>query len=591
MAGLPGGCNPADVLYKLAHGRGIKAPEFVQLSEEGPPHAKTFTWHCSFLEGQYSSTGRGRSKKEARNDSAKNLITQLDLSTLPQKHQKQHQGGAKAGAKRKAASDENYEDYSGQVKQGGKKKNRFGGGPQPLFGDSPGFGRGFQSMGNQDFGHFQAMGGAGFGNNFQSGYGYSDSMGVPGGWQSMGMQGEMGCMNPMGGMGPWDPPMMGMGGYYGGGNNFYKPKPSVADKQVMSRHQEIYPGDEELETILTLVDNIEKVLKKISDKFIVKTGENDREIKGVARVGDLAKGLLLTGDKEVNLVVMCNNKPTTTLLEDITTAMKEELESSTTKYEVHMFPEEGGLCVTSSEQGENEVPFQVTVTLTSTILRNQAIADQDKTKEEKEEVKSEDSPAVSSLLPREKGIHALAELRHSKWFSAVAANLPSCVETIRMMRDKVQRDISWSGLTGWATELLVERALASADRNLSPSSALMRVMEVVASGLLMPDGQGIQDPCEREEINVFNSLSLQTREDITKQAQIDLRNIHFRNIHLVIGSKEWDSHKPSGKEKQETPSLSSTDQGDVKKEEVKSEDVKSEDVKIESVTKNEEVKE
>ena len=50
MAGLPGGCNPADVLYKLAHGRGIKAPEFVQLSEEGPPHAKTFTWHCSFLE-------------------------------------------------------------------------------------------------------------------------------------------------------------------------------------------------------------------------------------------------------------------------------------------------------------------------------------------------------------------------------------------------------------------------------------------------------------------------------------------------------------------------------------------------------------
>merc|ERR1712013_141795 len=99
------------------------------------------------------------------------------------------------------------------------------------------------------------------------------------------------------------------------------------------------------------------------------------------------------------------------------------------------------------------------------------------------------------------------------------------------------------------------------------------------------------DPCEREEINVINSVSLQTREDITKQAQIDLRNIHFRNIHLVIGSKEWDSHKPSGKEKQETPSLSSTDQGDVKKEEVKSEDVKSEDVKIESVTKNEEVKE
>ena len=26
--GFPGGCNPADVLYKLAHSRGIKAPIF-----------------------------------------------------------------------------------------------------------------------------------------------------------------------------------------------------------------------------------------------------------------------------------------------------------------------------------------------------------------------------------------------------------------------------------------------------------------------------------------------------------------------------------------------------------------------------------
>ena len=97
-----------------------------------------------------------------------------------------------------------------------------------------------------------------------------------------------------------------------------------------------------------------------------------------------------------------------------------------------------------------------------------------------------------------------------------------------MMRDKVQRDISWSGLSGWATELLVERSIYSADRNLSPSSALKRVMEVVASGLLMPDGQGIKDPCEREETNVFDCLTKQMREDITKQAQLDLRNIHFR---------------------------------------------------------------
>ena len=177
----------------------------------------------------------------------------------------------------------------------------------------------------------------------------------------------------------------------------------------------------------------------------------------------------------------------------------------------------------------------MTVTLTSTLLR-------------KEEVKEEATP---SLLPKDKGLLALAELRHSKWFSAMAANLSSCVESIRIMRDKVQRDPVWSSLGGWAIELLVERALFSAGRNLSPSSALMRIMEVVASGLLMPDGQGIKDPCEREETSVFSHMTLQMKEDVTKQAQLELRNIHYRSasvrlqvylsdlfsrkIHLVLG--------------------------------------------------------
>ena len=190
----------------------------------------------------------------------------------------------------------------------------------------------------------------------------------------------------------------------------------------------------------------------------------------------------------------------------------------------------------------------MTVTLTSTLLR-------------KEEVKEEATP---SLLPKDKGLLALAELRHSKWFSAMAANLSSCVESIRIMRDKVQRDPVWSSLGGWAIELLVERALFSAGRNLSPSSALMRIMEVVASGLLMPDGQGIKDPCEREETSVFSHMTLQMKEDVTKQAQLELRNIHYRSasirlqvylsdlfsrkIHLVLGLAMLD---PNHKKEQE----------------------------------------
>ena len=39
-----------------------------------------------------------------------------------------------------------------------------------------------------------------------------------------------------------------------------------------------------------------------------------RELKGVMRVGLLAKGLLLHGDLELQLVVLCQNRPTKSLL-------------------------------------------------------------------------------------------------------------------------------------------------------------------------------------------------------------------------------------------------------------------------------------
>ena len=155
-------------------------------------------------------------------------------------------------------------------------------------------------------------------------------------------------------------PMMGMGGYHDGMNfrqrNFL-PNISVEDWHVMEKHQEVYPGQEELDTILMLVDTTEKALKRVSDKFIAEQEGGERELMGVARVGDLAKGLLLKGDKDVMLVVMCAKKPNLVILEKITGALKKELkdvdgqEESMSKYEVHMFPEEGGLCVTSNEVG------------------------------------------------------------------------------------------------------------------------------------------------------------------------------------------------------------------------------------------------
>ena len=59
--------------------------------------------------------------------------------------------------------------------------------------------------------------------------------------------------------------------------------------------------------------------------------ELPRTLKGVMRVGVLAKGLLLQGDADVQLVVLCAEKPTRTLLERVSNLLPKHLAVS------HMF--------------------------------------------------------------------------------------------------------------------------------------------------------------------------------------------------------------------------------------------------------------
>lgn len=51
----------------------------------------------------------------------------------------------------------------------------------------------------------------------------------------------------------------------------------------------------------------------------------NRVLKGVMRVGVLAKGLLLHGDLNVSLVVLCSEKPTRTLLERMADGLPKQL--------------------------------------------------------------------------------------------------------------------------------------------------------------------------------------------------------------------------------------------------------------------------
>uniref|UniRef100_A0A672HP64 Zinc finger RNA-binding protein n=1 Tax=Salarias fasciatus TaxID=181472 RepID=A0A672HP64_SALFA len=258
---------------------------------------------------------------------------------------------------------------------------------------------------------------------------------------------------------------------------------SSDDRYVMTKHAAIYPSEDELQSIQKIVSITERALKLVSDIITDqdKTKEEDKEkkepakdraLKGVMRVGVLAKGLLLRGDKNVNLVLLCSEKPTKSLLTCIVEHLPKQLTMVTPeKYEVKGSIQEAAIILTSCA----EPKMQVTITLTSPVIREESGRDGD--------VTSGMVKDPADVLDRQKCLDALAALRHAK----------------------------------------------------CPGDALRRVFECISSGILLPGGPGLVDPCEKKPVDTLTPMGEQQREDITSSAQFALRLLAFRQIHKVLG--------------------------------------------------------
>ncbi|XP_042833679.1 zinc finger RNA-binding protein 2 isoform X4 [Panthera tigris] len=296
---------------------------------------------------------------------------------------------------------------------------------------------------------------------------------------------------------------------------------SSDDRHVMWTHAAIYPTEEELLAVQKAVSHVERALKLVSDVLAEESsgspeqegGEHSsgspraRVLKGVMRVGLLAKGLLLRGDRTVQLTLLCSQKPTHTLLRRISEQLPRQLPMVTEdEYEVSSDPE-ANIIISSCE----EPRMRVAVSVTSPLMREDPSTDQ--------EGRQVPQPDPEDVLSPEKCLQSLAALRHAKWFQARASGLQPCVIVIRVLRDLCQHVPTWGALPAWAMELLVEKALSSTKGPLSPGDGLRRVLECVASGMLLADGPGIQDPCERDQRDALGPMTCQQREDLTASAQ------------------------------------------------------------------------
>ncbi|XP_057264995.1 spermatid perinuclear RNA-binding protein isoform X2 [Pezoporus wallicus] len=325
------------------------------------------------------------------------------------------------------------------------------------------------------------------------------------------------------------------------------------DRHVMVKHSTIYPSPEELEAVQNMVSTVECALKHVSDWMDEKNKstkcEGDVEAKeeaaesnakdqggrtlcGVMRIGLVAKGLLIKDDMDLELVLMCKEKPTKTLLCIVKDNLPAQIQKLTEeKYVVEEHVNEAAIVIRNTK----EPKLTLKVILTSPLIRDEA----DK-KEGVDNVAMKDPP---DLLDRQKCLEALASLRHAKWFQARANGLKSCVIVLRILRDLCNRVPTWAPLKGWPLELICEKSIGTCNRPLGAGEALRRVMECLASGILLPGGPGLHDPCEREPTDALSYMTVQQKEAITHSAQHALRLSAFGQIYKVLEMDPLPSNK------------------------------------------------
>lgn len=130
-------------------------------------------------------------------------------------------------------------------------------------------------------------------------------------------------------------------------------------------------------------------MKAVSDSL----DSSELKLKGVMRVGPLAKGLLLQSDDRVQLVLLASDVPTNSFLDSVVNKLQSYLSSKS----------ESDTFVVSSCPGqalmEIKASICVQVGLTSPAVRasNSEMTDQD------------------DALPKEKCLKHLADIRHAKW--------------------------------------------------------------------------------------------------------------------------------------------------------------------------------
>ena len=239
--------------------------------------------------------------------------------------------------------------------------------------------------------------------------------------------------------------------------------------------------------------NIETCLKAVAEKLAADHEHKTKELKGVMRVGYLAKNILLKGEKQLELVVLCDKKPTEVLAANVCHVLNDKLEELITDetFLVSWSAKNAWITVKS----KSESALQCTVHITSPEMREPDTLDGNNGHER--------------ILDQAKCAASLADTRRAKWFDLKCKSQPTLCLVVRILRDLCRRIPTWNSFPCYIMELICDKALRTVAHQMGPAELLRRFFEIIASGLLLPGEAGVLDPCEKSNSNAARVVKLQ----------------------------------------------------------------------------------
>ncbi|CCD73557.1 DZF domain-containing protein [Caenorhabditis elegans] len=300
----------------------------------------------------------------------------------------------------------------------------------------------------------------------------------------------------------------------------------VDDRTINEKYAGLNPGVEFISNVDRLISDINESLKYVSDKIerdvrkipedvvelpttTTTTEQPPRTVLGCSRVGIIAKGTFIKGDRCAEVVLTCTPVPTSGLVEQIRRLFGE----STTSLTIEPDPESPSSLIVTANYFPN---MKCRILITSAVVR-----------------KDDDSIVTGCAADKDLCIYALASIRNTKWYDSHCQYLNSCQSVIRLLRDLRNKYPEVACLDDYKMELIVSNIIDSSPMSLGLSDAFKRIVEALASGYLY--SAILSDPCETSRPNVLDALTDEQKHSLTALAQNFVRQIAFNQIHEILG--------------------------------------------------------